>query len=168
MRRAFAILALLAACEDERAATPAPVPLTDEALGHYCLMTVADHGGPKAQIHLEGYPAPIFFTQVRDALAYLRGAERTAPVIAVYVSDMGAAPSWEAPGPDNWIDARQAVFVHGAAVTGGMGAPEIAPFASAEAARAFAVLHGGALASLDEVPEAAVFGGVKIIVQGDD
>ncbi len=131
-----AALLLLAACNEEAAkAPPAPVALTEDSLAHYCQMWIADHAGPKAQIHLEGGDAPLFFAQVRDAVAYLRSPERTAPVVAVYVSDMAKAASWEHPGADNWIAADSAVFVVGADVTGGMGAPEVAPFGTQAAAQ---------------------------------
>ncbi|MDF1721611.1 MAG: nitrous oxide reductase accessory protein NosL [Minwuia sp.] len=116
----IASLLVLAACQEEQAEMPGPVPLTADALSHFCQMQVIEHGGPKAQIHLEGHAHPIFFAQVRDGLAYLMGPERTAPVVAVYVSDMGAAPSWAEPGASNWINADQALFVVGADVRGGM------------------------------------------------
>lgn len=130
MRKALVLLLLLAACKEDVAEIPAPVALTEETVSHYCQMNVLEHGGPKAQIHLKGMPAPLFFGQVRDAVAYLKGAERDADVIAVYVNDMGDAESWLTPGVDNWIEAENAVFVVGAEVRGGMGAPEIVPFAT--------------------------------------
>lgn len=153
---ALALLALAACREDEAAAPPAPVSMTAEAVGHYCQMTVLDHPGPKAQIHLAGLPAPIFFSQVRDAVAYLRLPEQSHAVRAVFVSDMAAATSWDSPGPDNWIAAESAVFVAGSDRAGGMGAPELVPFSTAVAARAFAARYGGALMALDQIPDDAV------------
>ena len=38
MKRALLVLMLLAACREETAALPDPVPLTEEAVGHYCQM----------------------------------------------------------------------------------------------------------------------------------
>ena len=162
MRRLAFVLLLLAGCGEDEAALPDPVRLTAEAVGHYCMMTVLDHPGPKAQIHLEGFPEPIFFAQVRDALAYAKGPERDAELLAVYVSDMGAAPSWEAPGANNWVLGRDASFVVGADVRGGMGAPEIVPFASAEAAGRFAGRHGGEVLAFADIPDAAVLAPVEI------
>ena len=118
---------LLSACKEQMAEAPAPQPLTEEALSFFCQMNVLEHGGPKAQIHLEGQPAPLFFAQVRDGVAYLKSPERDARVTAVYVSDMGAAASWDAPGETNWVAAGKAAFVIGAGVAGGMGAPEVVP-----------------------------------------
>jgi len=162
MRRLWLAALLLAACREDAARAPDPVTMTGEALGHFCLMQLDQHPGPKAQIHLAGLPDPIFFAQVRDALAYLKGPERDADIAVVYVSDMGAATSWDAPGIDNWTDAADAHFVVGADVTGGMGAPEIVPFSEAGAARAFAAREGGTVMSLDAIPPGRVLAPVDI------
>ena len=123
------LILLLAGCRDEVAVVaPEPVAMTEEAVSHFCMMSLDEHPGPKAQIHLEGMPFPIFFAQVRDGIAYLKLPERSAGIAAVYVSNMSRAPSWDAPGIGNWIAAEDAIFVVGADVTGGMGAPELAPF----------------------------------------
>lgn len=168
MKRALLIVLLLAGCREEAAILPAPVPLDADARSHYCLMQLTGHGGPKAQIHLEGYPDPIFFAQVRDGLAYLRGAEREARVLITYVSDMGAAPVWEEPGAENWIALENAHFVVGADVTGGMGAPEIVPFADPAKAAEFAALRGGDVMALSAIPDATLFGAVEIDLTGGE
>lgn len=162
MRYALIALLLIAACKEEAAERPDPTPMTDIALSHFCQMNVAEHGGPKGQIHLRGYPAPIFFAQVRDLVAYLKSPERDADILAIYVSDMGAAPSWDAPGATNWIAAETAHFVVGAPVAGGMGAPEIVPFAAPEAAEAFVARYGGSTMSLETIPDAAAIGAVDL------
>lgn len=155
MKRALILVLLLAACREEVAQSTAPLRLTAEAVGHYCQMNLLEHPGPKAQIHLEGLPgAPLFFSQVRDAVAYARLPEQSHPILAIWVNDMGApAATWDDPGAENWIDARKAHYVVGAAVEGGMGAPELVPFAGADAARAFAAEHGGVVMALDQVPD---------------
>ncbi|MFV0361369.1 nitrous oxide reductase accessory protein NosL [Tropicimonas sp.] len=158
----FLLAVLLSACREEAAEAPAPVEMTEDALSYFCQMNVADHGGPKGQIHLDGFPAPLFFAQVRDLVAFLKSPERDAPVIAVYVSDMGAAPSWARPGTANWIDAHQAYFVVGAGVAGGMGAPEIVPFARQQDAETFAVRYGGEILQLDTIPADAAIGPVDL------
>jgi len=168
MRHAFLALLLLAACRQEMAEAPAPVAYDASSVGHFCMMQIAEHGGPKAQIHLEGYPAPIFFSQVRDAIAYLRGQEREARILAVYVNDMARAPSWEDPGADNWIAADAALFVVGASVTGGMGAPEIAPFGTEDAAARFSAKHGGRMMALAQIPDDAVLSPVEITLPGSN
>lgn len=126
------------------------------------MMRIADHGGPKAQIHLEGLPDSIFFAQVRDAVAHAKMQERTVQIAAFYVSDMASAPSWEDPGADNWIGAEAANFVVGADVTGGMGAPEIVPFATEDAALRFVSKSGGRVALLNDIPSEAILGAVDL------
>jgi len=153
---------LLLACKEEVVEAPDPVTMSDDALSHFCQMNVAEHGGPKGQIHLEGYPYPIFFAQVRDLVAYLKSPERDARIPAIYASDMGVAPSWETPGIDNWIAADTAHFVVDAGVAGGMGAPEIVPFSSIEAAQDFIARYGGRTTPLQSIPDEAAIGAVDL------
>ncbi len=158
----IALVLVLAACKEEVAKAPDPVPMTDTTLAHFCQMNVAEHGGPKGQIHLKGFTEPIFFAQVRDMVAYLKSPERDADILAIYVSDMGAVASWDEPGADNWIPAEAAHFVVGAGVAGGMGAPEIVPFATDADAQAFIARYGGAVMPLDEIPDDAAIGAVDL------
>lgn len=152
---ALAFLALTA-CKQEAQETPNPVTLSAASVGHYCQMNMLEHPGPKAQVHLEGLPdAPLFFSQVRDAIAYQRMPEQSHAITAIFVSDMGNAPSWEAPGRDNWIAATEAHYVVGSNKKGGMGAPELVPFASRQGAEQFAARHGGHVSRLSDIPDAA-------------
>jgi copper chaperone NosL len=162
MRAALVLILVLAlgACREDEVAAPAPLALTEEAVSFFCQMNVLEHGGPKAQIHLEGLPAPIFFAQVRDGLAYLKSSERDARVLVTYVSDMGRAAAWDAPGEENWVRADEALFVIEAGVAGGMGAPEVVPFAGQADADAFMARYGGRIVDLDEIPDEAVIGPV--------
>lgn len=165
--RHFLIIGLsalaLAACKEEEAkAPPAPAELSETALSYFCQMDVADHGGPKGQIHLDGHPQPLFFAQVRDMVAYLKSPERDALITAIYVSDMGAAKSWAEPGIDNWMPAEAAIFVVGAEVAGGMGAPEIVPFADPDKAQGFIARYGGEAMRLPDIPDEAALGAVDL------
>ena len=164
MRLLVLSLLILTACKPEEVAIPDPVTMNADALGHFCQMQLISHPGPKAQIHLKGLPDPIFFAQIRDALAYVKGPERDAEIVAFYVSDMGQAHSWDVPGNDNWIDASKAKFVVGADVRGGMGAPEIVPFSEQINARQFAAEKGGQLMSLDKIPAEYVLAPVDVIL----
>lgn len=161
MRRAFlpvalAALCLVAACKEE-AAVPNPVALDAEAIGYFCQMNILDHGGPKAQVHLDAFPGkPLFFSQVRDAVAYLRMQEKDGQILATYVTDMGSSPDWNAPALAAWIPAEKAVYVVGSDRLGGMDQPEFVPFAEAAAAEAFAAEHGGNLMTLAEIPDSAL------------
>lgn len=158
----IALFALtLAGCREEVVERPFPVPMSAEALGHFCQMNLLEHPGPKAQVHLSGFSDPLFFSQVRDAIAYQRMPEQSHAITAIYVSDMGSAPSWEDPGADNWIAAEAAVFVVGATVAGGMGAPELVPFADTAAASAFVATHGGEVLSLADIRDDMVLAPVE-------
>jgi len=141
----------LAACEEE-AAAPAARALTDEAIGHYCGMMLTEHEGPKGQILLEGIDDPVWFSSARDAVAFTLLPEEPKDIAAIYVSDMGKAPSWADPGADNWTDARTASFVIGSAAEGGMGGAEAVPFADRARAEAFAAEHGGRVVAFDAIP----------------
>lgn len=155
--KAFACVALilLAACRTEPDAPP-PVAMTPESVGHYCQMNVLEHPGPKAQVHLKDVLDPLFFSQVRDAIAYQRMPEQAAEIAAIYVSDMAHAVSWDQPGSDNWVALDRAVFVTGSSRTGGMGATETVPFSDPKAAQDFAAEYGGQVMALADIPDAAI------------
>lgn len=153
-----------AACSEQQSSTelPQPVALTEEAVGHYCNMTVLEHTGPKAQIHLANNPHPIWFSQVRDGIAFIRSPEEQEDAVVVYVNDMGKAKDWDFPGDDTWIDASHAWFVIGSRKTGGMGTPEVIPFGGEQDATAFAAGNGGVVVRLDGIPDAYVLGPVGL------
>lgn len=154
----------LAGCNDQNAVTqvPGPVAMTEEAVGHYCNMNILEHTGPKAQIHLENLLHPIWFSQVRDAVAFTRLPEETQEAIAIYVHDMGKAEQWDFPGDDTWIDINTAFFVIGSSKIGGMGAPETIPFGSNESAEKFVAQHGGEIVLLAAIPDDYVLGPVDL------
>lgn len=164
---AGALLALAACAPAGSDEPPLPVAMTEATLGHYCQMNLLEHPGPKAQVHLVGVSEPVFFSQVRDAIAYQRMPEQSHAIRAIYVSDMGDAPSWEEPGADNWISADDAVYVVDAAVRGGMGAPELVPFSTREQALAFIAEHGGSTTTLEAVPDAMVLAPVEFELDED-
>ncbi len=149
-------IALLAACEKNQAIeTPPAQRLTREATGYYCLMTVLNHNGPKGQIMLTDKPQALWFTSVRDTIAFTLSPEEPKNIAAIYVNDMSNA-EWDNPGEDNWIDARKAWYVLDSKQTGGMGAPETVPFSTEKAARSFAGEHGGEVYRFDTIPPAYV------------
>lgn len=152
---ALMLAAALAGCRDEAAPRPDPVPMTQEAIGHFCQMNLLEHPGPKAQVHLKGMPNPLFFSQVRDAAAFRLLPEQEGEIVAIHVSDMAAGP-WENPGPTNWIDGETAFYVVGSDQAGGMGTPELIPFGTEPAARAFADRHGGTVQRLTDIPAEVV------------
>ncbi|MBL4749789.1 MAG: nitrous oxide reductase accessory protein NosL [Amylibacter sp.] len=157
-----AFFAVTACKHEQEVKIPDPVLITEYDVSYCCQMTVLGHEGPKGQIHLKNQSTPLFFTQVRDVIAYLKAPERDAEILAVYVSDLAAAPSWADMGEGNWIDANTAYFVVGAEVRGGMGAPEIVPFSKADAAQKFTAQYGGMVMSLADIPKQAVLGEIDM------
>lgn len=145
----------LAACKKEVVQDISPREVGAETIGHYCQMLLVEHDGPNAQVHLEGVPySPLFFSQVRDAIAYARAPEQMAPILAIHVNDMGAeGATWEDPGEGNWIDAETAFYVVGSAREGGMGAAETVPFGDRGAAEDFARAEGGNVLTLADIPD---------------
>lgn len=154
----LALVLSLAGCRHDAVQKTDPVPLSVDAVGYYCQMELLEHPGPKAQVHLDGLPGqPLFFSQVRDAVAYSRLPEQSHPILAIWVSDMGApGATWDDPGATNWIHAGDAHYVVGSSRAGGMGAPELVPFAHEQDAHAFAAVHGGTVLDLVTIPDSAV------------
>ena len=146
------IAAALGGCGPKIATpTPPPFPLTAQAVGHYCGMNLLEHKGPKGQIILASQAEPIWFSSARDVLSFTMLQDEPKDIRAVYVSDMGKAPSWDNPGPTNWVEARKAFFVIDSTKHGGMGAPETVPFSNRAAANTFAAASGKVVA-FAEVP----------------
>ena len=162
----LALVALLAACEPEQAAVkPPPQEITREAIGHYCNMIVVDHQGPKAQIFLKDRPDPIWFSSVRDAIAFTLLPEEPKNVAAIYVNDMAQA-SWDAPEPGSWIEAAKAFYVIGSGRRGGMGAKEAVPLGTRDRAEAFAAAHGGHVMTFEEIPPDYILSAVEEMEEG--
>ncbi len=158
MRKSYYLVFVLAlaACEkNQPAAVPLPQTLTRDANGYYCLMTVLNHSGPKAQIILDDRQPALWFTSVRDMIAFTRSAEEPKNIAVIYVNDMTDA-DWDHPGVDNWIDAHKAWYVLGSGRAGGMGAAEVVPFATAISAELFAKKQGGVVYTFAAIPPGAV------------
>ena len=151
----FVILPLvtaLSACEKQQAIEMPPAQtLGREANGYYCLMTVVNHQGPKGQIILTDKQQALWFTSVRDTIAFTLSPEEPKNIAAIYVNDMSDA-DWNNPGADNWIDARDAWYVLNSSLSGGMGAPEAIPFSTEKNARIFADEKGGTVHAFSAIP----------------
>ena len=150
---ALIFIIFLTACEKSQ---PVEVPpaqtLTREANGYYCLMTVVNHNGPKGQIILSDKKQALWFTSVRDTIAFTLSPEEPKNITAIYVNDMTDA-NWDNPGADNWIDARKAWYVLESNLSGGMGAAEAVPFATKEGAESFRTKQGGKVYAFASIPE---------------
>ncbi len=140
------------ACSEKKPqAVPEPQELTTDAVGYFCGMTVLNHNGPKGQIFLTDREQPLWFTSVRDTLAFTHLPGEPKNIAAIYVTDVGRA-SWDRPEPGTWIDARKAFYVVGSDRLGGMHAPEVVPFSSREDAQRFVQQHGGKIYTFSTVP----------------
>ena len=109
-----ALALLLVACGGEEQTAEAPPPaleVTAEAIGHYCGMQVTTHDGPKGQIHLASREDPVWFTSVRDTVAFTRLPEEPKDITAIYVNDMARAKQWDQPEPGTWIRLDEALLV---------------------------------------------------------
>ena len=157
----IAVIALgLAACNQEEAKImPPPVKLDAAAMGVFCGMNVLEHPGPKGQIITASRIDPYWFTSVRDTVAFTLMPDQPRDIRAIYVSDMAAAPTWDAPGATNWIDARKAFFVIESRRRSGMETDEAVPFGNRAAAEAFVADNGGRIVGFKEIPKDYVLGG---------
>ncbi|MHB0773455.1 nitrous oxide reductase accessory protein NosL [Bradyrhizobium sp. 1.29L] len=150
---ACALLIALAGCNEKQAAKiPPPHRMTAEDIGHYCGMNVLEHPGPKGHIFAASLMEPVWFSSVRDTIAFTMLPDEPKDILAIYVSDMGKTPDWDKPGADNWIEARKALFVIESRVKSGMGGDEAVPFSDRAAAEKFAGENGGRVVEFDEVP----------------
>jgi copper chaperone NosL len=152
---ACALLAcvVLAGCGEKQAARlPPPRSMTAEAIGHYCGMNLFEHPGPKGQIFAASLIEPVWFSSARDAIAFTMLPDEPKDIVAIYVSDMARAASWDKPGADNWVEARKALFVIGSRTKGGMGGDEAVPFSDRDAAEQFRAQNGGRIVGFADVP----------------
>lgn len=156
----FAGAVALAGCNAEKTAEAPPPPqeMTDSAIGHYCGMNLLEHTGPKGQIILASRKDPVWFSSARDAISFTLLPEEPRDIRAIYVSDMAKAPSWDKPGANNWVDAKQASFVIGSRKQGGMGGDEAVPFSDRSTAEKFVAENGGRVVAFAEVPKDYVLG----------
>jgi copper chaperone NosL len=164
MRNLALVVALVvpvafAGCGEQPAAQlPPPHKMTAEAIGHYCGMNLFEHPGPKGQIFAASLIEPVWFSSVRDTIAFTMLPDEPKDIQAIYVSDMGRAQSWDTPGADNWVEAHKALFVIGSRARSGMGGDEAVPFSDRAAAEEFAAENGGRIVALAEVPRDYILG----------
>jgi copper chaperone NosL len=150
----------LAACDDGNEAVEAPPPAEygGEAIGYFCGMLLAEHGGPKGQVHLASRETPLWFSSVRDTVAFTLLEGEPKDVMAIYVNDMARATDWQQPEPGTWVALADAYLVIDSRHLGGMGLPEVVPFGTQASAEAFVGQHGGRVVRLAEVPADYVLG----------
>jgi copper chaperone NosL len=148
---------LLAGCrEQEIVARPDPQDLTRDVSGFFCGMIVADHPGPKAQLHRKSNGEILWFPSVRDAIAFTLMPGEARDVAVIYVNDMTGYADWQSP-PPNWVAIDSAHFVIGSDMTSGMGIGEAVPFGTLAAAQSFVTAHGGQIVDYKDIPDDYVF-----------
>ena len=155
-----ACLLTLTACSDETGSKARPPDvLSRDDTGYFCGMIVEDHTGPKSQIRLAGSGETLWFTSVRDGIAFTLLPEETRAISAFYVSSVDN-DSWDHPesAQANWLPASSAWYVIKSDRRGGMGAAEAIPFATEAAARQFADQHDGQVAGLADIPVSYILG----------
>ena len=145
----WAAALLLAACSQGAGKLAALEP-GDDAACALDGMVLKDYPASKAQIRYSDGKTD-YFCDVMELFGAVLTPDQRRPVAGLYVQDMGRAV-WKRP-VGHWIPARDAWYVAGSRRPGSMG-PTIIPFASADAARAFATAEGGKVVRFDQVDSA--------------
>lgn len=167
----FLVLALtliIAGCQPvEKAERPEPLMPTTEAIGHFCNMLLSEHEGPKSQVLRKGSNEPLWFTSVRDGIAYTKLPEESKDITAVYVTAIDTLPNFNLAHPElmkeSWVSAEWAVYVIDSRLRGGMGAMEAFPFRDTTMAAQFTEIHGGRVVRFSDVPRDYVLGNSEIL-----
>jgi copper chaperone NosL len=140
-------LVLVAGCQNDPGALPAPHEITDSTISVLDGMSLKDYPGPKAQIIYANGQTDFFCDTLGLFSVYLR-PEHDNKVRVMYVQDMGTA-DWQRP-LGHWIDAKQAIYVVGSKKLGAMG-QTFASFANESDAAKFAKSEGGKLYHFDQI-----------------
>ncbi len=169
----LALTLIITACQPvDKAERPKPQLPTTEAIGHFCNMLLSEHEGPKSQVLRKGGNDPLWFTSVRDGIAYTRLPEESKDIAAVYVTAIDATPSFNLAHPErmkeSWVTAEWAVYVIGSRLRGGMGAMEAFPFRDAAMATQFTEIHGGRVVRFTDIPKDYVLGNSETLPVAPD
>ncbi len=147
---------VITGCDQTPQKAATPMEITRDSYCSLDGMLLADHPGPKAQIHY-AQGAPEFFCDTVEMFSLYLQPEQQKRVVALFVHDMGKT-DWEKPA-GQWIDARQAFYVAGSRRRGSMG-PTFASFSDESAARAFVEKEGGKVLRFNEItPDMATLDG---------
>jgi len=154
---------LLAGCNEDIAGQPKPPPQepTAASVAYFCSMGLLEHGGPKAQAFRSGKSEPLWFSSIRDAVAFSILPGEPKDILALYVNDMAKARNWERPEAGTWVEAHDAWYAIGSDYNADMGGKEPVPFSDEKAAQSFTTAHGGTVVRFDDIPE-------KYILESDE
>lgn len=150
-----AILVILAGCtsQSEPEKRPDPRAITTESVGHFCSMDLIEHDGPKGQIFVKGRADPLWFSTIRQTLAYTILPDSPKGLDAIYVTDMAVVKNMRQPEVESWMNARDAYYVTESEQAGGMGGEDPLPFSDRGKAEEFAARYGGQILKFDEISE---------------
>ncbi len=153
----------LVGCNQDIAGLPKPPPQepTATSVAYFCSMGLLEHGGPKAQAFRVGKSEPLWFSSVRDAVAFSMLPGEPKDIVAIYVNDMAKARNWDRPEAGAWVEAHDAWYAIGSDYNAGMGGKEAVPFSDENVARSFTATHGGTIVRFDDIPE-------KYILESDE
>lgn len=138
---------MLTSCTKEEVSKPMPVELGREHACAVCGMIIVDFPGAKGQIHYRNGRVDFFCSTIDMLLFYLQ-PDRPSNISVVFVNDMGKA-DWKHP-VNYWIDAKEAVYVHGADVMGPMG-EALVPFSDRKDAEEYIKRHGGRIVGFSAI-----------------
>ena len=154
------LLLVLSACDSpDTTGSFTPHSITVDDIGYYCNMVVEYHTGPKGQIQLTDRKEAVWFTSVRDTIAFTLLPDEPKNIGAIYVTAMDEV-DWDHPEKimAAWIPAESAVYVLNSDQRGGMGQPEAVPFKDRQSAQDFVQKHGGDIVSFADIPENYILG----------
>lgn len=136
-----------------------PQNVTRDDIGYYCNMIIEDHAGPKGQIILTDTDKAIWFTSVRDAVAFNLLPDESKNIAAFFVTAMDET-EWNHPekNNNNWIEAQSALYVINSKQRGGMGQMEVIPFKLQKSASEFVQQYDGNIVSYVNIPRNYILG----------
>ncbi len=142
----FLLLILLFSCTEKAPPRTSPVDLVKTDVCSLCGMTILDYPGPKAEIiYRDGRVDK--FCSVQEMMSLYLQPDKPRGIVAIYVTDMSEG-GWRKPG--KWIEAKDAIYVYDANISGAMG-NELVPFSDRASAERFIQSYGGKIVSFDEV-----------------
>ncbi len=153
--------AALLGCGQDKSVTsnlPTAQLLSAESIGHYCMMDLSEHTGPKAQLYTKSrLDKPYWFSTVKQVFMFKELPEEPKDIVAIYVTDMAKVKDWSTPNADSdWIDAKEAYYVIKSSFIGGMGAEDALPFSDKSKAESFIAQHGGELVRFEDMPSSYI------------
>lgn len=150
-----AMLLALAGCssQSDPENKPDPQAITTESIGHFCSMDLIEHDGPKGQIFVKGRTDPLWFSTIRQTLAYTILPDSPKGLDAIYVTDMATVKNMRQPEVESWMNARDAYYVTESKFSGGMGGEDPLPFSERKKAEEFVASHGGQILKFNEMSE---------------